>query len=47
MTSFSMYAAGALASIAILFSAVPRSSGQNVRLTNDFRPGGGYCERRR
>src|SRR5260370_2298257 len=42
MTRFRMYAAWPLASIAILFSAVPRSSGQNVRLTNDFQPGGGY-----
>src|SRR6201993_51068 len=42
MASFRMCAALAFASIPILFSAVPRSSAQNVRLTNDFQPGGGY-----
>ena len=37
-----MYAALLFASVVMLFSVVPRSSGQNVRLTNDFQPLGGY-----
>jgi hypothetical protein len=42
MMRFRMYAVWSLASTAILFSGASRSSGENVRLTNDFQPGGGY-----